>query len=111
MVRERGRRRPGKHPDVLPRSRERIHQGRFRDTRHTIERRQVRDITILEIRQVIDSGYHEKSKDEYKLEWKAWNYALRGRTIDGRELRVAVSFDVEDVLLIITAIDLDKADW
>ena len=43
-----------------------------------------------EIRQVVDSGYHEKSKDEFKVEWKAWNYALRGRTIDRRELRVAV---------------------
>jgi len=82
--------------------------GRFRDTRHATERKQERDITILEIRQVVESGYHEKSKDEFKVEWQAWNYAIRGKTIDRRELRVAVSFDEEDVLLIITAIDLDK---
>ena len=54
----------------------------------------------------MESGYHEKSKDEFKVEWQAWNYAIRGRTIDRRELRVAVSFDDEDSLLIITAIDL-----
>ncbi len=66
------------------------------------------EITILEVRQVVDSGYHERSKDEFKVEWQAWNYAIRGRTIDRRELRVAVSFDEEDVLLIITAIDLNR---
>ena len=82
--------------------------GRFRDTRHATERKQERDITILEIHQVVDSGYHEKSKDEFKVEWQAWNYAIRGRTIDRRELRVAVSFDEEGFLLIITAIDMDK---
>lgn len=108
MGREGKRPRPGKYPDVLPRARERMREGRYRDTRHAAERKQERDITILEVRQVVDSGYHEKSKDEFKVEWKAWNYAIRGKTIDRRELRVAVSFDEEDFLLIITAIDLDK---
>lgn len=67
-----------------------------------------REITILEVRLVVDSGYHEKSKGEFKAEWQAWNYANRGRTIDRRKLRVAVSFDEEDVLLIITGIDLNR---
>ena len=35
---------------------------------------------------------------------------LRGRTLDERELRIVVSFDEEDHLLIVTAIDLDKDD-
>ncbi|MBI4566685.1 MAG: DUF4258 domain-containing protein [Planctomycetes bacterium] len=98
--------RPDKHKDVLPRTRERMVSGRYRDTRHATERKDERRIGLPEIRQVIESGWHEKSKDEFKIEWQAWNYAIRGKTIDGRALRIAISFDEEDWLLIITAIEL-----
>ncbi len=87
-------------------TRERMDSGRYRDTRHAGERREERSISLPEVRQVIGSGWHEKSKDEFKAEWDAWNYAVRGKTVDGRELRIAISFDEEDYLLIITAIEL-----
>ncbi len=38
---------------------------------------------------------------------EAWCYAIRGKTVDKRELRVVVSFD-ENYLLIITAIGLER---
>src|SRR3990172_1244826 len=98
--------RPEKHLDVLSRTRERIANGQYRDTRHASERKGERSISLLEVRQVIGSGWHEKSKDEFKTEWQTWNYAIRGKTVDGRELRVAVSFDEEDYLLIITVMEL-----
>ena len=99
--------RPAKHADALERSRDRLSNGRFRDTRHASDRKAERTINLPEIRQVIEGGHHEKKKDEYKPEHKAWNYAIRGKTIDERELRIVVSFDEEDHLLIVTAIDLD----
>jgi len=37
--------------------------------------------------------------------FKAWNYAIRGRTIDGDDLRIAVYFE-EDVVMIATVIRL-----
>ena len=97
--------RPEKCKDVLSRTRERLAEGRYRDTRHAASRKEERGISLPEIRQVIDGGWHEKSKDEFKQEWHAWNYAIRGKTVDGRELRIAVSFDEEDHLLLITAIE------
>jgi hypothetical protein len=98
--------RPEKHKDVLSRTRGRLASGRYRDTRHVNERKNERCISLPEVRQVIESGWHEKSKDEFKTEWQAWNYAIRGKTVDGRALRIAVSFDEEDGLLMITAIEL-----
>jgi hypothetical protein len=100
------RKRPDKHKDVLDRTRERLTDGRYRDTRHSADRKAERKISLPELRQAIESGWHEKSKDEFKAEWHAWNYAIRGKTVDGRQLRVAVSFDEEDCLLLITAIEL-----
>jgi hypothetical protein len=58
--------------------------------------------------QAIARGHHEKRKDEYKTEHKCWNYSIRGKTVDARELRVAVSLDKNSGLLIVTVIDLAK---
>ena len=100
-------RRPGKDPDVLGHARKCLASGDYLDTRHGAERKQERKITLLEIQEVILSGWHEKRKDEYKVEYQAWNYALRGRTIDKRSLRIVIAFDQESGMLLITAIDLD----
>lgn len=103
------RRRPPKHDGVLLWVRAAISGGRFRDTRHATERKVERQITLPEVRQVIERGYHEPAKDEFKEACRAWNYAIRGKTVDQRELRRVVSFDEEGCLLIITAIDLDAS--
>ncbi len=108
---KRGPRRPAKHPDLLALMRERLLSGNYRDTRHVSERRLERAITLPEVRQVLLAGFHESRKDEYKPEYHAWSYAIRGRTIDLRELRVVVSFDssMGELLLLITAVDLTQA--
>ncbi len=75
-----------------------------------MERREERIITLLEIHDVIQGGWHEKRKDEYKDEHQSWSYAIRGQTIDRRELRIVIAFDEESGMLLITAIDLNLRD-
>jgi len=99
--------RPGKREKVLEIARDCVAAGRYRDTRHARDRRQERQITLMEVKHVILTGFNEKSKDEYKPEYGTWNYAIRGKTVDGRSLRVAVSFEADGLLLIVTTIDLD----
>jgi hypothetical protein len=48
-----------------------------------------------------------KNKDHYQDRYKSWNYAIRGKTIDRRDVRVIVAFD-ENNMLIITAIELES---
>lgn len=93
--------------DLLALIRKRIEQGRYLDTRHALDRSSEREITRPEILFVLRHGYHEKSKDRYEETFEEWNYAVRGKTPDGRDLRVIASFDEQD-LIIITAIDLAK---
>ena len=64
-------------------------------------------MTRLEVKQVLRAGHHEKRKDEFKEDHQAWSYSIRGKTIDKKELRVAVTFDKNN-MLIITVIDLSK---
>lgn len=105
------RKRPPKHPDALRRAKELIAAGRYRDTRHSSQRRREREIILPEIIQAILSGWHEKRKDEFKPEWNAWNYAIRGETVESRELRVAVAVEEgASLLILVTAIDLGERE-
>ena len=99
--------RPAKHPDPLGNARRLVRVGRYRDTVHSTARKSERGIIVPEILDVIGAGFHEKRKDEFRPEYQSWTYAVRGKTIDGRALRIAVAFaDEEDLLILVTAIDL-----
>ena len=86
--------------------REHVEDGRYLDTRHVLDRQSERKIFRPEILYVLRHGYHEKRQDRYAKEFQAWNYSVRGKTIDKRDLRVIVSFE-KSQLVMITAIDLD----
>jgi hypothetical protein len=93
--------------DLLARVRLCIEQGLYLDTRHSTDRQSERKISRPEILYVLKNGRHEKSKDQYQDRYKAWNYAIRGRTLDRRDVRVIVSFDDKN-MLVITAIEMEQ---
>lgn len=85
-----------------------IQSGNYHFTGHAEERLQQRQVTRMEVRQVLSSGHHEKRKDKFDTSYNEWNYSIRGKTIDERMLRIVVSFDFS--MLIITIIDLDEKE-
>ncbi len=82
-------------------------KGFYRFVDHAQMRLTQREVTVAEVRQIMREGFHEKKKDEWKEAYSEWNYAFRGKTIDGRAIRIAVAVKAPD-LLIITVIDLSK---
>ena len=104
-----GTKRPPKLPNVLQIVRECIENGRYLDTRHATDRQNERSITRLEILDVLRRGRHVPSRDRYEEAYGdlGWSYAIEGKTIDNRPLRVIVAFDTETKTLIVTAIDLE----
>ncbi len=76
--------------------------GNFRDTRHATDRRNERRISREEVLYVLKHGHHEKKKDKHDSFYQAWNYAIRGKTVDRRELRIVISCNPQG-LWIITA--------
>ena len=97
--------RPPKISNLLESIRKCLDQGKYLDTRHAFQRQTEREITRPEVQHVLRIGFHEAKKDRFDGDFKAWNYAIQGMTVDRRKLRVVVSFDVNN-MLIITAIDL-----
>ncbi len=94
-----------KRPNLLSAVRQAVREDRFFLMPHARQRLEERVVTFPELRYVLMHGWHEAGKDDWKPEYRAWNYAIRGATPEKRELRVAVSFDAND-LLIVTVIDL-----
>tara|TARA_Y100000768_G_scaffold70167_1_gene49419 strand:+ start:653 stop:991 length:339 start_codon:yes stop_codon:yes gene_type:complete len=70
------------------------------------ERRNVSELQVIRILKS-KTKYHEKKKDEFKEEFNTWNYSIRGKTVDSENVRIAVSFD-ENNMLIVTVINLDE---
>lgn len=99
--------RPLKIINVLKRAEECIEANRYFDTSHALLRKRQRRISLTDVLYVLRHGYHEKRKDQYKPEHKDWNYSIRGLTLDGRDIRIAIAFD-EDGMLIITVIELTR---
>ncbi|MCX6126569.1 MAG: DUF4258 domain-containing protein [Proteobacteria bacterium] len=98
---------PPKISGVLSLIQERTRSGAFIILPHATFRREERQITVSDIAFVLMNGDREPSKDEFKVEFGSWNYAMRGQTVDSRNLRIAVTFD-EGEMLIVTVIPLGK---
>lgn len=97
--------RPPKDPNLLEKIHEAVVSGLYRDTRHSLERANERRISLPEILEVLESGYHEKSKDIFRMDFQSWNYAIRGKTFDGDDLRIAIYLE-ENRVMIATVIRL-----
>ena len=82
-----------------------LNLGKWLLTRHAIERMLLRGITSPEIEYAMQFGFHEKKRDQYSE--KGTRYALRGKCVDGKELRIVVSF--REQMMIVTVIDLDAS--
>jgi len=98
--------RPPKLDNVLEIAKKCVEKGHYLPTFHAECRQKERDITLLDALYVIRNGFREPKYDQFKLEWNAWNYAIRGTTLQKDKIRVIISFD-ESLMLIITVINIE----
>jgi len=101
-----------KRANLLDEVRRLVADGDVRYTVHGFEREAGRGITQPEANHVLMTGWHEKKKDQYDPAYEdthPWAYAIRGKTLDDRPLRIVVTFEEDDsgeLLLVVTLIDL-----
>ncbi len=93
--------------NVVPLAKKLIVEGAYIISNHAKLRQGERCFTIGDIRNIIDTGYHEKRKDEYKEEFADWNYAIRGKTLDNDPTRICIAFIEEESFVVITIIRLE----
>ena len=100
--------RPSKLSNLMEAIRSALASGRYLYSEHVHESMFKRHLSVGDVKRVLTTGFHEKKKDKYEEMHESWNYAIKGCTVDERNVRVVVAFDKETHLIIITAIDLDK---
>ncbi len=84
-----------------------MQKGAYVISKHAKLRKGERCLTIGDIKNIINTGYHEKKKDEFKGEYADWNYAIRGKTLDDEQARVCIAFIEESHFIVITVIRLE----
>lgn len=84
-----------------------MEKGSYAISKHAILRQGERNFTLGDIKNIINTGYHEKKKDEYKEEYADWNYAIKGKTLDDEAARVCIAFIEESHFIVITVIRLE----
>jgi hypothetical protein len=91
--------------DVLAEVRRLVGEGHWHIDDHAVARMRERGITSPEIEYVLETGFHEIGKDQYVS--GETRHAIRGKTKDGKELRLPVVFEGD--LFVVTAIDLTSS--
>lgn len=78
-------------------------------TRHALERSKERkNVSEYQILRILKSTskYHEANKDGFHESSQDWNYSIRGKSVDSEDIRIILSFDKNN-MLIITVINLN----
>lgn len=99
--------RAGKIDNVVDLARNLILKGAYVISSHAKLRQGERCFSIGDIKSIIQTGYHEKRKDEYKEEYDDWNYAIKGNTLDNDPARICIAFAEEKHFIVITIIRLE----
>ena len=87
---------------------ERISQGNYIFLAHAEKRlkdRFITDIDVLDILENKSNRKRNKSKETYTAGHQDWNYCIEGYDLDGRKIRIIISFDNE-LMLVITVIHI-----
>ena len=88
--------------DILGEVRKHVKAKKYKITNHAQERQEKHKITLPDLLFVLSNGWHEKEKTLFDNEFQNWKYAIRGKTLDLKELRVIVDFEEKQNMLIIT---------
>lgn len=100
---------PNKEKNILRFIQAAVGSGQLVYSTHATSRMREREIIKPEVEYVLKNGFHEARKDQFNAEFSGWDYAIRGKTVDERSLRIVIAV-VRPNVLIVTAIDLDKED-
>jgi Domain of unknown function (DUF4258) len=77
-----------------------IDKQRYMQSRHAVQRQTERNIELVDALHVLRHGYHEKRKTFFDEVFSAWKYAIRGKALDGLDIRVVIAFDAHEMIII-----------
>jgi hypothetical protein len=98
-----------KENNVIGKMKQLLGARKIRMSSHANQRMGERNILYFEVLQSLSSGKHDPKRDRFNREFNSWDYSIEGKTVDNRELRIGICFEVDEKtgerLLILTVID------
>lgn len=91
---------PEKLHNLLEEIRDCIKLGNYIFTAHALERQNERVIDTVTVLYILKNGYEEKRKTRFDIQCNTWKYAIRGKTVDGSDIRVIAAFDENNMVVI-----------
>lgn len=91
--------------DLMVLVRAAVENGQLIYSTHASIRMGERNIIKPEIEYVLETGHHEAKKDKFNVEFGSWDYVIKGKTVDNRNLRIIIAL-IHPNVLIVAAIDL-----
>lgn len=90
--------------DLLNKIKEHVQKGTYVLVKHAIERQEERKIRLPDVLSVLEHGRHEREKDVFDVKRQGWKYAIRGKTINGVELRIIIAFQGPMVIITVMVV-------
>ena len=90
---------PKQTDNILEKIKKHIDSGNYRLSKHAIKRQYEREISLPKALYVLAHGFHEEKMSLFDTTFQTWKYAIRGKTVDGIDLRVVVAF-VQEMIII-----------
>ena len=98
-----------KEKDLIRKMKTLLGVNKLRISPHCSKRMNERNILYYEILQALSNGRHDPKRDRFNSAFKSWDYSIKGQTIDGRDLRIGITFEYvsydSEVILVLTVID------
>ncbi len=79
---------------------------RYRQSLHAFERIDKRKVSFQDVLFVLETGRREEAKDAFDEAFKNWKYSIRGNTLENVDIRIIVTLNESNVV-IITVVNLN----
>lgn len=99
MARRKQSARQPKRADVMAEVARHVDHGSLLFTRHAFESMEIDELEQDEVLEALRNGARAEQHDEYSNTHSNWSYSIHGTGLDGRSIRVAVTFRALDMVV------------
>ncbi len=99
------RKRPPKDDNLGIRIQNCLKNRKYKQSLHALERIDKRKVTFQDVLYVLETGRQEEAKDAYDEIFQNWKYSIRGKTLEDVDIRIIITINEENVV-IITVVNL-----
>jgi len=92
--------RPPKDTSICQKIKKCLINRRYKQSLHALERIDKRKVSFQDVLFVLETGRREEAKDSYDEAFQSWKYAIRGKTLEDVDLRVIISINEENIIII-----------